>query len=519
MNFPRLHRSSRWMLRAGVTAAVSLAGVGAYGVATGFSLVSLIHPKAFPAHVDQGQITAAVQAGDAQLAFETAFGEGDELFDTAFNAVDGVGANVGRGQKFTRVPRADLHGPGEWATHSPARETGPNAQSCTACHAQPTEDGAGSIVANVHRDPLHTGDLGRFIQRNTTPTFALGALQRLAEEMTDDLFALRFQAWQESCAQGGIPIPKNLVSKGVSFGVLRVQCSGFYSAAEVTGVARDLIVRPFQWKGSVAFIRDFNRGAAHNEIGMQAVELVGAGVDGDGDGVVDELSVGDITAMTIYVAAQPRPTTRVELASLGLIPPLPSAELDAIALGSTAFDQVGCSNCHMRQMKLENPIFSEPSQHPRYRDNVFPSGAAPASLGLDHTKPVTFDLTQDQPDNVITNLLGQVTYRLGSLRRDAAGVAIVELLGDLKVHDMGPGLAEPIDEVGNGASVFMTENLWGVGSTAPYLHDGRATTLTEAILAHGGEAAASQAAFVALPLESQRALIAFLDNQVLFKKP
>ncbi|APR81131.1 Hypothetical protein A7982_06478 [Minicystis rosea] len=58
----------------------------------------------------------------------------------------------------------------------------------------------------------------------------------------------------------------------------------------------------------------------------------------------------------------------------------------------------------------------------------------------------------------------------------------------------------------------------GVGSTAPYLHDGRATTLTEAILAHGGEGAASQAAFVALPPESQRALIAFLDNQVLFKQ-
>jgi len=36
-----------------------------------------------------------------------------------------------------------------------------------------------------------------------------------------------------------------------------------------------LIVRPFQWKGSVAFLRDFNRGAAHNELGMQAEEIVG----------------------------------------------------------------------------------------------------------------------------------------------------------------------------------------------------------------------------------------------------
>ncbi len=43
-----------------------------------------------------------------------AFELGDELFGTQFNALDGSGANVGRGQRFTRVPRADLKGPTEW---------------------------------------------------------------------------------------------------------------------------------------------------------------------------------------------------------------------------------------------------------------------------------------------------------------------------------------------------------------------------------------------------------------------
>jgi CxxC motif-containing protein (DUF1111 family) len=65
----------------------------------------------------------------------------------------------------------------------------------------------------------------------------------------------------------------------------------------------------------------------------------------------------------------------------------------------------------------------------------------------------------------------------------------------------------------------MTRNLWGVGSTAPYLHDGRATTLTEAILEHGGEAAGSRSAFTALPEGSQKDLIAYLNNLVLFKLP
>jgi cytochrome c peroxidase len=70
----------------------------------------------------------------------------------------------------------------------------------------------------------------------------------------------------------------------------------------------------------------------------------------------------------------------------------------------------------------------------------------------------------------------------------------------------------------------MTENLWGVGSTAPYMHDGRATTLAEAILAHAAsdndnasEARASRAAYRALPPRDKRALIAFLENLVLFK--
>jgi CxxC motif-containing protein (DUF1111 family) len=84
---------------------------------------------------------------------------------------------------------------------------------------------------------------------------------------------------------------------------------------------------------------------------------------------------------------------------------------------------------------------------------------------------------------------------------------------------MGVELAETINDEGIPATVFLTENLWGVGSTAPYLHDGRATTLTEAILAHGGEGAASRTAFVNLSPTDQAAIIVFLNNLVLFKAP
>ncbi len=92
-------------------------------------------------------------------------------------------------------------------------------------------------------------------------------------------------------------------------------------------------------------------------------------------------------------------------------------------------------------------------------------------------------------------------------KQDGSGVT-VELYADLKLHDMGPGLAESTGEPL--ATFFTTARLWGVADTAPYLHDGRATTLTDAILLHGGEANVSRDAFADLDPSDREALLAFL---------
>jgi cytochrome c peroxidase len=456
----------------------------------------------------------------ADREFDDAFECGDELFETVFNELDGVGANVGQGQRFTRFPRADLRGAGEWFNHTPARITGPNAQACNDCHRQPFDDGAGPIGGNVHRDPLRAGVMAQFIQRNTPHVFAPGAVQRTAEEMTDALMALRQAAQTAACQLGGTRT-RTLTAKGVNFGTISATrtglnpCTVTFNTAGVVGVATDLIVRPFQWKGSVAFVRDFNRGASHNELGMQPVELTGDGVDGDGDGVADELSIADQTALAVYLSAQPRPVTKIELADLGLME-LTADERAAIGRGQTLFGQVGCATCHVPSMTVNNPIFSEPSQSAFYRDATFPAGQNPVASGVDPADPITFNLTSDQPDNVID--IGGTEVHLGSLEANAAGGGIVRLFGDLKRHNIGTRLAETVDEVGTGASVFLTENLWGVGSTAPYLHDGRATTLASAILEHGGEAQTSRNNFVALTAAQQGDLVAFLNNLILFKQ-
>jgi cytochrome c551/c552/cytochrome c553 len=540
-----------WIVTAVIGLMVFAVSVGTWAIITDTAEIGVVHePNA--EHADQ----AALNAGTADQRFELAFELGDELFATSFNALDGGGANVGRGQRYTRVPRADLGGGREWKNHTPARVTGPNAAGCFECHESPFEDGAGTPALNVHRDPFRTGQVGQFVERNTPHVFAVGALQRLAEEMTDELSAIQSRLSQSACSGGARTAV--LVAKGVNFGTLAATprstrpCSVTWNTDGVRGIdfepsvdnpaaGPQLIVRPFQWKGSVPFLRDFNRGASHNELGMQAVEIVGDNIDGDFDGVSNEMTIGDQTALAIYLAAQPRPTTLMELNALRLLQPaLTSAQIGAIIRGQAVFSAIGCASCHMPSLTLDNPVFSEPSQNAAYRDGAaFPAGQNPVTAGVDPANPIQFDLSQDQPDNIIRDRSGNIRARLGAFtRRDSRRRVLVELYGDLRRHAMGPGLAEPVNEIAGDdvtpipvnprnrhtPDTFMTENLWGVGSTAPYMHDGRATTLAEAILAHAtsdsdraSEARASRAAYRSLRAGDKRALIAFLENLVLFK--
>lgn len=89
---------------------------------------------------------------------------------------------------------------------------------------------------------------------------------------------------------------------------------------------------------------------------------------------------------------------------------------------------------------------------------------------------------------------------------------------DLLLHDLGPGLADPTPEPGADASEWRTAPLWGLGllktvnGHLELLHDGRARTIPEAILWHGGEAAPSRDRFSELPAADRAALLRFLGS-------
>jgi len=464
-------------------------------------------------HCKQSEINAI---SDPNERFLFTFKCGQRLFSTRFNSLDGGGANVGDGNLYTGIPRADLNGVGEWANHVPQRRNGPDGEACVLCHAEPTT-GSGANALNIVLDPLNNADLSEFFTRNTTSLLGGGALQLLAEEMTASLIDDRERARKAACkVRKRVLAP--LSAKGISFGSIRVACNPEHDINNIVGVDDDLIIRPFGWKGIQASMRGFNQGAAHNDIGMQAVELVGVNVDGDFDGVVNELFVGDMTGLAVYQTAQARPVSRLELADLGLLEelgfePLKPGQRESIYRGSQTFNDIGCNSCHVPELKLDSTVFNEPSLNETHRDEFFPSGNKATSFGVDPDNPVSFDLAKDIIDNRF--IVNGREVALGNLEVDYRGRGIVRLYGDLKRHDMGPDLAESVDDAGVAASVFLTKELWGVGSNAPYLSNGAAGTITEAIVAHGGEATAQRDSFVTLPQSSRADIIEFLENLLL----
>jgi CxxC motif-containing protein (DUF1111 family) len=88
---------------------------------------------------------------------------------------------------------------------------------------------------------------------------------------------------------------------------------------------------------------------------------------------------------------------------------------------------------------------------------------------------------------------------------------------DLLLHDLGDGLADGRPEFAADGREWRTPPLWGLGlvqtvlPNASYLHDGRARTVAEAILWHGGEAEAARERFRTAPAGDRRALLAFLS--------
>jgi len=404
------------------------------------------------------------------LSLRQARQEGRRIFSTPFNQHDGLGDGpMNPADKTSPGGRPTLQNNGLFL-----RMNGLDTQTCLECHGiLSTREipftfavgGAGGVGANampgVIEPDIDDSDnngfaacRGRFI--NPPFSFGSGGVELLALEMTADLQAFKHQAETNP----GVPV--DLVTKGVDFGSI-IFTAGSLDTSLVEGVDHDLVVRPFGRKGCCATVRDFDTGALQFHHGIQPVEVVGAGVDLDGDGVANELLVGELSAMHIFQAALDRPRQE----------PLTAAARN----GRDHFNAIGCAGCHRPALVTNS----------RFLDLRFP------------------EVATDPTANVYYSI--DLSKKPAGFSKEGRGLT-VPLFADLKRHDMGPGLAEstgdPLDPW------FQTARLWGIADTAPYLHDGRAPTLTEAILMHGGEAQSSADDFDALGADERRELLAFL---------
>jgi CxxC motif-containing protein (DUF1111 family) len=217
----------------------------------------------------------------------------------------------------------------------------------------------------------------------------------------------------------------------------------------------------FGYKCQTASIEAFNRGALNNQMGItsDSIEL------GFGDDFAPrrESLLEQLFGMRTAHAQVPEPKDRI-----------------------TDFD--GVADPELRRSELMDLVF--------FQEHLAAPRRGAVSPGVERGAEVF-------------ERIGCAGCHAASLRTSRG---LIHPYTDLLIHDMGPDLADGIVMAEASGSEFRTQPLWGLCQHAPFLHDGRADTVNEAILAHGGEAQASRQRYADLTPGERDALRRFLES-------
>jgi len=375
--------------------------------------------------------------------------------------------------------------------------------SCAGCHGRPRGSaGAGGDGAT------------RPDSRDAPHLFGIGLVEILADEITRDLRAIRSQALALAI-NGGSAVTRPLVSKGIRYGAIRALPDGSIDTSLVEGVDPDLRVRPFFAHGGEVSIRGFAVGAYKEEMGLEVPDpdlcratdpdnpiqtttpaglvldpaldrikrpsICSAAEDGDGDGVRNEIDPALVDHMEFYL--------------LNYFSPAAGKMTERAESGLGLLQEIGCTGCHIQNLRIDSD-----------------RRVADVETRFDPAKGIFNRLfaTAETLFNVVDD--GQAFPQLVPKRNS---FLVKNIFADFKRHDLGPAFHERQYD-GSLVTKFMTEPLWGAGSTAPYGHDGRSVNLEEVILRHGGEAQQSKERFASLSDNDQRKILEFLATRVIF---
>ncbi len=326
----------------------------------------------------------------------------------------------------------------------------------------------------IARQPVIAGrflDIDFYLsQRNSPPLFGLGLIDRIAPQQ------LAILAERQASKSGG----------------------------KITG----RVAGKFGWQGQSSSLSLFVESACAGELGLNQESLAQTPDHADHTYVNPSLDMwpGEALKISSYISTMPRPLEA-------------KSDLEKnqhVRDGEKIFNSVGCVACHVADVRPATGIFSDLLLHDMGERLQGPS---PPSIGFSASStftPARLTIGNAPRDEIGTSSSGY--YNSGgfgnvlpepyaSSRPDKPQFPRVQ--ANPSVMEFSSSNATSWDAL---QREWKTPPLWGVRDTGPYLHDGRANTIEEAIQWHGGESEDSRVAFTSLSRHDKDLVVSFLNS-------
>ncbi len=372
--------------------------------------------------------------------------------------------------------------------------------SCAGCHGRPR--GAAGFGGVVFTRPD---------SRDAPHLFGLGLVEMLADEITHDLRRIRAEATAKAQSSGSV-VARELVSKGIRYGRIRVNPDGSVDPSNIQGINPDLRVRPFFHEGGTISIREFVVGALNAEMGLEAfdpdlvqastggkvVTPAGMVLDGSLDAIESPPAISESDDPDLDGTANEIPVSVVdhlEFYLLNYFKPATGRQTRNSQKGRKLFENIRCTGCHIPSLVIaKDRRVADVETVYDARRGIFNRLFATA-----------IPLLQEMPGS------GNPSVK----QPKSQSFVVKNFYADFKRHNLGSNFWERNFD-GTLTKEFMTEPLWGVGTTAPYGHDGRSINLWSVIMRHGGEAQEARDRFARLSNGKQSQILDFLESLALF---
>jgi CxxC motif-containing protein (DUF1111 family) len=235
----------------------------------------------------------------------------------------------------------------------------------------------------------------------------------------------------------------------------------------------------FGWKNQTATLYDFAMTACAVELGLDVPGHPQAGVPHKPDyqSPGHDMNKAECDALVDFLKKLPAPKQAA---------PANKQQAEYLAAGEAKFAAVGCATCHTKNLGDAKEIYSDLLLHDMGQD-----------LGDSGSYGIFIPNSPEEGGEEPIPSLGQQQ---------------VAIFGGSIAGQLQTDRAEREKTIGAMRQEWRTPPLWGVRDSGPYLHDGRAESLEQAIALHGGEAARSAQRFFELSTEERLQVMAFLKS-------